>query len=84
MKGSKDKSVVLSALGTQRTESSRLLVEGFGFFFFNFFSALISDLSSCACCRPGGQRLAQTHCTVPGCVRNAFRDSSARQSGPPA
>lgn len=29
MKGSKDKSVVLSALGTQRTESSRLLVEGF-------------------------------------------------------
>lgn len=83
MKGSKDKSVVLSALGTQRTESSRLLVEAF-VLFFNFFSALISDLSSCARCRPGGQRLAQTHSTVPGCVRNAFRDGSARQSGPPA
>lgn len=43
MKGSKDKSVVLSALGTQRTESSLLLVERV--FFFNFSSALISDLS---------------------------------------
>lgn len=33
MKGSKDKSVVLSALGTQRTESSLLLGEGLLLFF---------------------------------------------------
>lgn len=42
MKGSKDKSVVLSALGTQRTESSRLLVEGFVLFCFLTFSQLLS------------------------------------------